>query len=126
MEPVLSSPSPVSPLVDLLPLTRDPVTVTEGTETVLDNRVTARYTHTLTVSGRVGELFTCTVANGKPSNASASHVVSGLQLFHEHYALYTVFTFYSNYTESDPPTNVTAEFISATTLRGSCSGWIWT
>ena len=60
--------------------TRDSVTVTEGTETVLDDPVTAQYTHTLTVTGRVGELFTCTVANDKPSDASASHVVSGLQL----------------------------------------------
>ena len=60
--------------------TRDSVTVTEGTETVLDDPVTAQYTHTLTVTGRVGELFTCTVANDKPSNASASHVVSGLKL----------------------------------------------
>ena len=74
--------------------TRDSVTVTEGTETVLDDPVTAQYTHTLTVTGRVGELFTCTVANDKPSNASASHVVSGLQTVtavHEHYALYTAF-----------------------------------
>ena len=57
--------------------TRDSVTVTEGTETVLNNSETAQYIHTLTVTGRVGELFTCTVANNKPSNASASIAVSG-------------------------------------------------
>ena len=60
--------------------TRDSVTITEGTETVLDDPETAQYTHTLTVTGRLGGLYTCTVANDKPSNASASHVVSGLQL----------------------------------------------
>ena len=53
--------------------TRDSVTVTEGTETVLDDPVTARYTHTLTVTGRLGGLYTCTVANSKPSNDSAAY-----------------------------------------------------
>ena len=48
--------------------TRDSVTVTEGNETVLDNRVTSQYTHTLTVTGRLGGLYTCTVANNRPSN----------------------------------------------------------
>ena len=49
--------------------TRDSDTVTEGTETVLDDRVTAHYTHTLTVTGRLGGLYTCTVANDKPASA---------------------------------------------------------
>ena len=53
--------------------TRDSVTVTEGTETVLDDPVTAQYTHTLTVTGRLGGLYTCTVANSKPSNDSADY-----------------------------------------------------
>ena len=50
--------------------TRDSTTVTEGNETVLNDPVTAQYTHTLnvTVSGE----YTCTVANNKPSTASAS------------------------------------------------------
>ena len=48
--------------------TRDSVTVTEGTETVLDDPVTAQYAHTLTVTGRLEGLYTCTVANEKPSN----------------------------------------------------------
>ena len=47
--------------------TRDSETVTKGTETVLDDPVTARYTHALTVTGRLGGLYTCTVANVKPS-----------------------------------------------------------
>ena len=52
--------------------TRDFVTVTEGNETVLDNRETSQYTHTLTVTGRLGGLYTCTVANNRPTNNEAS------------------------------------------------------
>ena len=37
--------------------TRDSTTVTEGTETVLDDPVTAQYTHTLTVTGRLPGLY---------------------------------------------------------------------
>ena len=57
--------------------TRDSDTVTEGTETVLDDRVTAQYTHTLLVAGRLGGLYTCTVANDKPSEDSAQLNVQG-------------------------------------------------
>ena len=57
--------------------TRDSVTVTEGTETVLNNTVTAQYTHTLTGSTEHG-LYTCTVNNSKPSVASASLNVQGI------------------------------------------------
>ena len=56
--------------------TRDSVTVTEGTETVLDDPVTAQYNHTLTVTS-AGE-YTCTVANVKPSTALASFTVEGI------------------------------------------------
>ena len=55
--------------------TRDSVTVTEGTETVLDDPVTAQYTHTLT--GSTAGVYTCTVANNKPSNDSAQIIVKG-------------------------------------------------
>ena len=58
--------------------TRDSDTLTEGTETVLDDRVTAQYTHTLTVTGSLGGLYTCTVANDKPSEASASFAYEGI------------------------------------------------
>ena len=58
--------------------TRDSVTVTEGTETVLDDPVTAQYTHTLTVTGRLGGLYTCTVTNNKPSSDSADITVQGI------------------------------------------------
>ena len=57
--------------------TRDSVTITEGTETVLDDPVTARYTHTLTVTERLPGLYTCTVANNKPSSDSAQYYVNG-------------------------------------------------
>ena len=56
--------------------TRDSITVTEGTETELNDPVTAQYTHTLTVNGSVGGLYTCTVAN-RVSNESSQLIVSG-------------------------------------------------
>ena len=60
--------------------TRDSVTVTDGTETVLDDTVIAQYTHTLTVTGRLGGLYTCTVANDKPSEDSASYTLRGMYI----------------------------------------------
>ena len=58
--------------------TRDSTTViTEGTETVLNDTVTALYTHTLNVT-TAGE-YTCTVANNKPSTATSnSFTVTGM------------------------------------------------
>ena len=58
--------------------TRDSVTLTEGTETVLDNRTTSQYTHTLTVTGRLGGDYTCTVANDRPSEDSEQLTVRGI------------------------------------------------
>ena len=59
--------------------TRDSTTtVTEGTETVLDDPETAQYTHTLTVT--TGGEYTCTVGNNKPSSDSATIVLGGLLL----------------------------------------------
>ena len=55
--------------------TRDSITVTEGTETVLDDPVTAQYTHTLTVT--TGGEYTCTVYNNEPSSDSATITVPG-------------------------------------------------
>ena len=66
--------------------TRDSVTVTDGTETVLDDPVTAQYTHTLTVTDRLPGLYTCTVANDKPSNDSQSFTVEG-EMFDHSYRL---------------------------------------
>ena len=56
--------------------TRDSVTITEGTETVLNDPVTAQYTHTLTITS--GGVYKCTVANDKPSTASATIIVQGI------------------------------------------------
>ena len=52
--------------------TRDSTTVSEGSETVLVNPITAEYLHTLKVTGDIKGVYTCTVANNKPSNASAT------------------------------------------------------
>ena len=57
--------------------TRDSTTVTQGTQTVLNDPVTAQYTHTLTVAGRQGGLYTCTVSNNKPSMVSETLTVRG-------------------------------------------------
>jgi len=45
--------------------------------TVLENAITAQYTHTLTVAGRLGGQYHCTVSNNKPSQDSASFIVQG-------------------------------------------------
>ena len=50
--------------------TRDSTTVTEGNETVLNDPVTAQYTHTLMID--TPGLYTCSVANNKPSSDSVS------------------------------------------------------
>ena len=47
--------------------TRDSTTVSEGSETVLQNPTTAEYLHTLKVTGDIKGKYTCTVANNKPS-----------------------------------------------------------
>ena len=57
--------------------TRNSDIVTEGNVSVLDDPETAQYTHNLTVTGRLGGIYTCTVANDKPSEASASFVLRG-------------------------------------------------
>ena len=60
--------------------TRDSTTVTEGTETVLNDPVAALYTHTLTVTGRLPGLYRCTVKNNKPSTKSKSFIVQGMSV----------------------------------------------
>ena len=47
-------------------------TVTEGTETVLNDRVTAQYTHTLTATETYSDdfFYSCEVSNHKPSSAT--------------------------------------------------------
>ena len=71
--------------------TRDSTTtVTEGTETVLDNPETAQYTHTLNVTA-AGE-YTCTVANSVSSD-SADITLEGIihTVCVTHISLFSVF-----------------------------------
>ena len=56
--------------------TRDSKTVSGGM-TVLNNAVIAQYTHTLTVTGRLGGQYKCNVTNDKPSTATAQQTVQG-------------------------------------------------
>ena len=44
---------------------------------MFNNAVTAQYTHTLTVTGRVGGQYQCIVSNSKPSTATAQLTVEG-------------------------------------------------
>ena len=58
--------------------TRDSTTVTEGTtETVLNDPVTAQYTHTLTVTGGDFGVYACTVTNNI-SSATATFTKPGI------------------------------------------------
>ena len=70
--------------------TRDSEEVVGDTETVLDNAVDAEYTHTLTVTERLGGLYTCTVANDRPSSDSATITVQGNNISTEYTTLNTV------------------------------------
>ena len=55
--------------------TRDSVTAMGDEMTVLDDAETATYTHNLTVTGRLGGDYQCTVSNAKPSLRLASFTV---------------------------------------------------
>ena len=55
---------------------RDFETVSGGM-TLLDNAVTAQYTHILTVTGRLGGQYQCNVTNNKPSTTTAQLTVQG-------------------------------------------------
>ena len=56
--------------------TRDSELLLEGS-TALDDTVTAQYTHTLTVAGRLEGLYVCNVSNNKPSSAFSELMVVG-------------------------------------------------
>ena len=45
--------------------------------TVLNNATTAQYTHTLTVTGKLGGDYQCTVSNNIPSEDTASITLEG-------------------------------------------------
>ena len=54
--------------------TRDSETVSGGM-TMFNSAVTAQYTHTLTVTGRLGGQYQCNVTNNKPSTATAGFTI---------------------------------------------------
>ena len=56
--------------------TRGNDNVTEGTETVLDDRVTAQYTHTLnvTVTSSFSDIYSCTISNRKSSYYASEEI----------------------------------------------------
>ena len=56
--------------------TRNSETVSGGM-TVLDNPVTAQYTHTLTVTEELEGQYQCTVSNNKPSGGTTNFTVQG-------------------------------------------------
>ena len=56
--------------------TRDSATAMGDAVTVFNDVATATYTHTLTVTGRLGGLYQCTVSNSKPSSAVASLIIT--------------------------------------------------
>ena len=60
--------------------TRDSATAMGDAVTVFNDVTTAWYTHTLTVTGRLGGDYQCTVSNVKPSSASA--IVSEFMVQH--------------------------------------------
>ena len=51
--------------------------VRNDTVTVLEDPVTAKYKHTLTVTGWRGGVYNCTVSNNKPSTDSSVFKVAG-------------------------------------------------
>ena len=90
--------------------TRDSTTVTEGTNTVLNNPETAQYTHTLTVT--TWGTYTCTVSNDKPLSVSASFELG----------IYSILVGLSNTqlnvsSEPSPPTDVAAVPTGPTSIR---------
>ena len=99
--------------------TRDSVTVTEGTETVLDDPLTAQYTHTLTVTGSTAGVYTCTVANNKPSNDSASITVHGIYIACASYYVYALQFLIPPVASA--PTHLTAVQEGLTSIRVSWS-----
>ena len=65
--------------------TRYSTTVTGGTETVLNDPVTANYNHTLTVAGGIAGLYTCRIANDV-SAVSANLTVQGIYFIRLYFA----------------------------------------
>ena len=93
--------------------TRDSIIVTEGTETVLNNAVTAQYTHTLNITA-AGD-YRCTVSNAVSSD-SATITVEGILYFR-----YECFMYDLTYCAlgTSPPSDVTVVQEGTTSIRVS-------
>ena len=61
--------------------TKNSVNAMGNAVTVLDDAENATYTHTLTVTGRLGGLYQCSVSNAKPSKAMANLTVHGMHVY---------------------------------------------
>ena len=96
--------------------TRDNVTITQGTETVLDDPPNAVYIHTLnvTVTGKQGGLYKCTVANNKPSSDSVNVTVQAYGIII--YAWKPLLILFFFCTATCPPSNVTAVQANTTSI----------
>ena len=70
------SPGPETPPLSLGPEDTSGLYITIGNKAVLDDPVTARYKHTLSVTERLEGLYTCSVAN-KLSHTSVQLNVEG-------------------------------------------------
>ena len=103
--------------------------LTEPFSTVLNNAVEALYTHTLTVTGRLRGLYTCTVIN-KISTSSTNITIQGLYgiLFSYIYTLYDrsveyiITNLFSVSTVANPPMDFSvyaSEEISTITVEWS-------
>ena len=57
--------------------TRDSQTAVGDSVTTLINAVSAEYSHTLTVTGRLGGLYTCNVSNSIPSHDNTRDRING-------------------------------------------------
>ena len=68
-----------------------------GGTTVLNDTVSAQYTHTLTVTGRLGGLYQCTVSNNKPSQGTARLRVQGIVIIYCNMIMYQVSIFCTLY-----------------------------
>ena len=70
-----------------------------GGTTVLNDAVSAQYTHTLTVTGRLGGLYQCTVSNNKPSRGTARLRVQGIVIIYCNMIIPSVHLLHSAYTK---------------------------
>ena len=120
------------------------VTWTRGSETVsgemfssttvLDDPVTAQYTHTLTVTGRLGGQYQCTVSNNKPSSVTAELIiVTGSHILTNHCRndIYRVFVIclhtdpliiFLSPSTSSPTAGESISLSCSVTLPGTVSG----